>query len=94
MITVEPEVRSIFTGIATIASDRTGDTNRDLYDGTDLFGRNRRVGIFTNTSHNASDYVYSYGDGSSNDTIANNGVPGGTVHQSSIHSKEVQVVKL
>ena len=78
VITVEPEVRSIFTGIATIASDRTGDTNRDLYDGTDLFGRNRRVGIFTNTSHNASDYVYSYGDGSSNDTIANNGVPGGT----------------
>ena len=33
---------------------------------------------FTNTSHNASDYTYAYGDGSSDDTVANNAVTGGT----------------
>ena len=79
VITVEPEVRSIFTGIATVASDRTGDTVRTLYDGTDIFGRNRRIGIFTNTSQNASDYVYAWGDGSSNNTIPNNVSAGGTL---------------
>jgi hypothetical protein len=78
VITVEPEVRSIFTGVATVASDRTGDTVRTLYNGTDLFGRDRKVGIFTNTSQNADDYVYSWGDGSSNDTIPDNSTAGGT----------------
>ena len=33
---------------------------------------------FTNTSHNASDYTYAYGDGSSDDTVANNTFFGGT----------------
>jgi len=78
IITVEPEVRSIFTGVATVISDRTGDNAQDLYDGVDLFGRNRRVGIFTNTSHNGEDYVYAWGDGSSNDTIPDNVSAGGT----------------
>jgi hypothetical protein len=79
VITVEPEVRSIFTGVATVASDRTGDTVRTLYNGIDLFGRDRKVGIFTNTSQNASDYVYAWGDGSSNDTVPNNVSAGGTL---------------
>ena len=79
VITVEPEVRSIFVGVATVVSDRTGDTVRTLYNGIDLFGRDRKVGIFTNTSQNASDYVYAWGDGSSNDTIPNNVSAGGTL---------------
>jgi len=78
VVTVEPETRSIFTGVATVISDRTGDNSQDLYDGVDIFGRNRRVGIFTNTSQNADDYVFAWGDGSSNDTIANNEAIGGT----------------
>jgi hypothetical protein len=79
IVTVEPEVRSIFTGVATVISDRTGDNAQDLYDGIDLFGRDRSVGIFTNTSHNASDYVYSWGDGTSNDIIPDNVSTGSTV---------------
>jgi len=78
LVSVEPEVRSIFTGIATIVSDRTGDTNRVLYDGVDLFGRDRRVGVFTNTSQNGSNYTYNWGDGSSNDTVPDNISAGGT----------------
>ena len=78
VVTVEPEVRSIFSGAAVVTSDRTGDNSRTLYDGTDLNGNDRRVGRFTNTSHNASDYTYAYGDGSSDDTVANNAAAGGT----------------
>jgi len=78
IITVEPEVRSIFSGEAVVQSDRIGDNSRTLYDGTDLNGNDRRIGRFTNTSHNASDYVYDYGDGSANDIIGSNAVAGGT----------------
>ena len=78
IITVEPEVRSIFSGEAVVQSDRIGDNSRTLYDGTDLNGNDRRIGLFTNTSHNASDYVYGYGDGSSNDIVASNAAAGGT----------------
>lgn len=77
-VSVEPEVRSIFTGVATVISDRVGDNAQDLYDGIDLFGDDRSVGIFTNTSHNGDDYVYSWGDGSSDDTIPDNVSAGGT----------------
>ena len=78
IITVEPEVRSIFSGESVVQSDRIGDNSRTLYDGIDLNGNDRRIGRFTNTSHNASDYVYDYGDGSANDIIGSNAVAGGT----------------
>jgi hypothetical protein len=77
-ISVEPEVRSIFAGVATVISDRTGDNSQDLYSGVDLFGEDRSVGNFTNTSHNGEDYVYAWGDGTSNDVIPDNVSAGGT----------------
>ena len=77
-IKVEPEVRSIFAGSAVVVSDRSGDDAQTLYDGTDLSGNDRRIGSFTNTSHNGDDYNYAWGDGTSDDVIANNTVPGGT----------------
>ena len=80
-VLVEPEVRSIFTGVATVTSDRTGDNTLDVYSGTDLFGDDRSIAIFTNTSHNASDYVYAWGDGTSNDTVPDNVSAGGTLAQ-------------
>ena len=77
-IVVEPEVRSIFTGSAAVQSDRVGDDSRTLYDGTDLNGNDRRIGRFVNSSHNGDDYIYAYGDGSSNDVVTGNDVEGGT----------------
>ena len=77
-IVVEPEVRSIFTNSAAVQSDRVGDDSRTLYDGTDLNGNDRRIGRFVNSSHNGDDYVYAYGDGSSNDVVTGNDVEGGT----------------
>ena len=77
-VSVEPEVRSIFAGVATVVSDRTGDNAQDLYSGVDLFGEDRSVGQFTNTSHNGEDYVYAWGDGTSNDVIPDNVSAGGT----------------
>ena len=76
-IVVEPEVRSIFTGSAAVQSDRVGDDSRTLYDGTDLNGNDRRIGRFVNSSP-WNDYVYAYGDGSSNDVVTGNDVEGGT----------------
>ena len=80
-VLVEPEVRSIFSGIATVTSDRIGDNTLDVYSGTDLFGEDRSVAVFTNTSHNASDYVYNWGDGTSNTTVPDNVSAGGTLTQ-------------
>ena len=77
-VSVEPEVRSIFAGVATVVSDRNGDNAQDLYAGIDLFGDDRSVGQFTNTSHNGEDYVYAWGDGTSNDVIPDNVSAGGT----------------
>ena len=80
-VLVEPEVRSIFTGVATVISDRTGDDSRDLFNGTDLSGNDRSVAVFTNNSHNGDDYVWSWGDGTSDDVIPNNVSAGGTLTQ-------------
>jgi hypothetical protein len=80
-VLVEPEVRSIFTGIATVTSDRVGDDDRDVYNGTDLFGRDRRVAVFTNNSHNASDYVWDWDDSSALEVIPDNVSAGGTSTQ-------------
>lgn len=80
-VLVEPEVRSIFTGVATVTSDRTGDDARDVYNGTDLFGRDRRVAVFTNNSHNADDYVWAWGDSEPDSVVPNNVSAGGTLAQ-------------
>ena len=97
-VLVEPETRSAFSGTAVVTSDRNGDNAQTLYDGVDLSGNNRRIARFTNTSENATDYVWSWGDGSSSNVVASNSDPGGTgatidhTFQGSTGNKNVQLV--
>jgi len=76
---VEPDVRAIVSGEAVVRSDKVGDTQFDLYDFTDLSGNNRALARVTNTSQNADDYEYDWGDGSTNDTPSEDGVSAGSI---------------
>lgn len=62
-ITVEPDVRSNFTGSATTVSDATGDTAQTGYIFTDYNGNNRAEFTFNTTSQHADSYTWSWGDG-------------------------------
>ena len=76
---VEPDVRAIISGTAVTTSDRTGDNIYDLYDGTDYNGNNRALARVTNSTQNADDYVYDWGDTSSDDTVTEDGVTAGSI---------------
>lgn len=76
---VEPDVRASITGTAVVTSDRTGDNIYDLYDGVDYNGNNRALARVTNTSQNADDYEYDWGDSSTNDTVTEDGSSAGTI---------------
>jgi len=69
-IHVEPDVRSFLTiSSVTSAYKSTNDNNQTAYKGTDLTGRNRAIITMENTSQNASDYEWDFGDSSTNVTV-------------------------
>jgi len=76
---VEPDVRANIAATAVTTSDRSGDNQYDLYDFTDLSGNNRALVRATNTSQNADDYVYDWSDGSTNDTVTEDGSSAGSI---------------
>lgn len=76
---LEPDVRANISGTANFLSDRSGDNQYDLYDGVDYNGNNRALVTVTNSSQNADDYVYDWGDTSSNDVLTEDGSSSGTV---------------
>lgn len=76
---VEPDVRAIVSGTAKHVSDRTGDDAFDLYDFTTYTGNDLAIAQVTNTSQNADDYEYDWGDGSTNDTPSEDGSSDGSI---------------
>jgi len=70
-ITVEPDVRSNFTGANTHQSDRSGDDAQDGYVFTDYRdGTPFNVFEFTTTSQHADTYTWTWGDGQTDANIA------------------------
>lgn len=82
---VEPDVRANIAGTAITQSDRTGDNQFSLYDGVDYNGNNRAIVTTTNTSQNADDYVYAWGDSSADDTVTEDGASPGTIASALTH---------
>lgn len=76
---LEPDVRANISGTAITTSDRNGDNQYDVYDGVDYNGVNRALVRVTNTTQNADDYVYDWGDTSTNDTVTEDGVSAGSI---------------
>lgn len=78
-ITVEPDVRAIFTGTANVISDRVGDDAQDGYLFQDYRnGANRAEFTFINNSQNGDIFDWSWGDGNSSGNVSagNTGTPG------------------
>ena len=84
-IHVEPDVRAYISGTAVTTSDRIGDNIYDLYDGTDYNGNNRALVRVTNTTQNADDYVYDWGDTSTDDIVTEDGVSAGSIGATITH---------
>ena len=77
-VTVNPDPQAVFTGQMVTTSDRTGDTVRTGYLGTDLNGVNRAIATFTNSSLNTNSYKWTWGDTTDSGTITTGaGTPGG-----------------
>jgi len=76
---VEPDVRANISGTAITISDKSGDNIYDIYDGTDYNGTNRALVRVTNTSQNADDYVYDWGDSSADDSVTEDGSSAGSI---------------
>jgi len=76
---VEPDVRANIAGTAVTTSDGSGDDQYTIYDFTDLSGNNRALVRMTNTSQNADDYVYDWGDSSSDDSVTEDGSAAGSI---------------
>ncbi len=76
---VEPDVRATISGTAITVSDRNGDNQYDVYDGVGYDGVNRALVRVTNTTQNGDDYVYNWGDTSSNDTPTEDGSSAGSI---------------
>ena len=77
-ITIEPDVRAIYTGTAVTTSDRTGDNAQDGYLFTDYRdGADRALFTFDNTSQNATTFDWAFGDGNTTGNITSGaGTPG------------------
>jgi len=82
---VEPDVRAIVSATAVTTSDRSGDNQYDLYPFTDYNGNNRALVRATNTSQNADDYLYDWGD-SSDDSVIEDGSSAGSIAATIDHS--------
>ena len=76
---VEPDVRANIAGTAVTVSTASGDNQFTIYDHTDLDSTNRALVRMTNTSQNADDYVYDWGDSSSDDAVTENGSDAGSI---------------
>jgi hypothetical protein len=76
---VEPDIRATISGTAITVSDRNGDNQYDVYDGVGYDGVNRALVRVTNTTQNGDDYVYDWGDTSSNDTPTEDGSSAGSI---------------
>jgi len=76
---VEPDVRATISGTAITVSDRNGDNQYDVYDGVGYDGVNRALVRVTNTTQNGDDYVYDWGDTSSDDTPTEDGSSAGSI---------------
>ena len=77
---LEPDVRATISGTATNQSDRSGDNQYDVYDGVTYDSTNMALVTVTNTTQNADDYVYAWNDGSSNDTVTEDGSSPGSIN--------------
>lgn len=78
-ITVEPDVRAVYTGTAVDQSDRTGDDAQTGYLFTDYrTGNNRAVFTFINSSQNGDLFDWDFGDGTTTGNVpaGNTGTPG------------------
>ena len=77
-ITVEPDVRAIYTGTAVTVSDRSGDNAQDGYVFTDYRdGADRALFTFENTSQNGTTFDWTFGDGNTTGNITSGaGTPG------------------
>jgi len=77
-ITVEPDVRAIYTGTAVTVSDRSGDNAQDGYVFTDYRdGADRALFTFDNTSQNGTTFDWTFGDGNTTGNITSGaGTPG------------------
>jgi hypothetical protein len=75
---VEPDVRANIAGTAISVSDGSGDDQYDIYNFTDYNGVNRARVRMTNTSQNADDYVYVWGDGDT-DNVTEDGTSAGSI---------------
>ena len=82
---VKPDVRANIAGTATHVSDATGDDQFDIYDFTDYEGRNRARVRLTNTSQNADNYVYAWGDGDT-DNVTEDGTTAGSIGATISHN--------
>ena len=82
---VEPDVRATVSGTAVTTSDRSGDNQYDLYAFTDYNGNNRALVRATNTSQNADDYLYDWGD-STDDSVTEDGSSPGSIGATIDHS--------
>jgi len=89
---VEPDVRAIISGTAVTTSDRTGDNIYDLYNGVDYNGNNRALARVTNSTQNADDYVYDWGDATSDDTVSEDGVTAGSIGATIDHDYTGQTI--
>lgn len=76
---VEPDVRATISGTAITVSDRNGDNQYDVYDGVGYDGVNRALVRVTNTTQNGDNYVYDWGDTSSDDTPTEDGSSAGSI---------------
>ena len=83
---VEPDVRANIAGTAVTVNTGSGDNAFTIYDFSDLDGTNRARVRMTNTSQNADDYVYDWGDSSSNDTVTEDGVSNGSIGATKAHN--------
>lgn len=82
---VEPDVVANISGTAVTVSTASGTDQYDLYDGVDYNGVNRALARVTNTSQNADNYVYDWGDTSSNDNVTEDGSSPGSIGAPIVH---------
>ena len=83
---IEPDVRASVSGSAVTTSDSSSDNNSTIYDHTDYQGTVRSIVTASTTSQNADDYVYDWGDGSTNDTPLENGTDAGSIGNPITHN--------
>ena len=83
---VEPDIRASISGTATQVSDASGDDSRTVYDETTYDGTVLSGASVTNATQNGTNYTYAWNDGSSNDSVTEDGATAGSVGVALPHS--------